>query len=210
MNRNVLVLTYDDIRNANRNGLDTVPDPEWISRFAYYFAGTQLPPGTVKAIILYPDDPDRSRMSYSVNDHGFRILKERRGKLPPPDEFPRVFKRMTFRNGNNPEGLEKVVVRRKILLHGEWHPVVGWAYWDELVPLTRWRTEPDGSLTEIEPYLDRARFPQWSEKPISTLTKCAEMDAMRRAWPGVFEELHIPEELDWVWGQFEAEHAVAA
>jgi len=210
MERSVLILTYDDIRNANRADKPAGGDAEWLSKFAYYVEGTQLPPGAVKAVIIHPDDPQYGRMSCCVDEEGFRILKQRCGKLPPPDEFPKVKKQPSSRSASNPEGLYQIVVRRKIHLHGEWHPVAGWAMWDEMVPLTRWRRGPDGTRSEIEPYLDAVRFPHWAEKPITSLTRCAEMDAMRKAWPTVFGDLHRPEELDWMLAETEAETALAA
>jgi hypothetical protein len=71
------------------------------------------------------------------------------------------------------------------------------------------RTDPDERNSRIR-LLPRvfdgkadARPGMKDARSITKLTGRAEMDAVRRAWPDVYQDIYRPEELEWLCGRYE-------
>lgn len=114
----------------------------------------------------------RETMVIQVGIDGLRAIADRTGCYAPggPAEF---------RYGPGGRLIEARVIIRKRTPDGTWHDVVGWARWDEYVQRTR-----DGEPTSF-----------WATMPHVMLAKCAEAQALRRAFPAHLGGLYVPEEL---------------
>ena len=79
---------------------------------------------------------------------------------------------------------------------GEWFPVVGEAYWDELAPIRdEWEEDPEtGAGEDRRKILDTSG--NWPSMPRLMLAKCATMQALRAGWPDQFGGIYVEEEMD--------------
>jgi hypothetical protein len=108
--------------------------------------------------------------------------------------------------GTNPVGL---VLARVTLFQqdnlGEWFPVVGEAYWDELAPIRdEWVEKVESGKWEksgrqiLGTGAESGELSggNWERMPRLMLQKCATMQALRAGWPEAFGGLHAEEEMD--------------
>lgn len=110
---------------------------------------------------------------------GFRSIAARTGRYRPDEQPPRFEK--TEATNRNPAGIESATVTVYYQdEQGRWHPVAGTAYWDEFAPISEKTGKPMG---------------KWPEMPRLMLAKCAEAQALRRAFPeqigGLYEQTEI-------------------
>ena len=149
------------------------------------------------AFVFNKDDAAKRQMVIVISIDGQRSLAERTGAYRPDDRAPR------FANGAekdpkvNPQGLTSAEVTVYKHAHGEWFPVTSVAYWEEVAPLKEvWlpdetgKRRPTGKL-ELDEKKDA-----WKRMPRIMLAKCAEMAALRKAFPDDFSGLYGEGEMD--------------
>jgi phage recombination protein Bet len=153
----------------------------------------------IMPLVFSKDRPDKRRMAIIVGIDGQRMIAHRCGNYRPASEPTQFVERRRRKSEINPLGL----VLARVTLHqqdnkGEWFPVVGEAYWDELAPIRdEWKEEDPktgASAKTGRQILDASG--NWARMPRLMLAKCATMQALRAGWPDQFGGLYVEEELD--------------
>ncbi len=151
----------------------------------------------IYAVVYNKDRPEKRKMSIITGIDGFRAVAGRNRDYRPDDGEPDFRYDPSLKGPNNPLGLERAMVRCfKLSPTGEWHPVVGIAYWDEFAPLkeiweydeTQKKRVPSGKV-ELDPKS------KWATMPRIMLAKCAEAQALRKGWPEDLSGVYAPEEM---------------
>jgi len=173
----------------------------------------------IYAFVFGKDNPNNRRLSVVTAIDGYRAIAERTGNYRPDDHAPRIeFSEDAKDSAKNPLGIVRAEVTVYKYAHGEWFPVTGEAYWDEYAPIIEtgeggfeWvdtghtypaghpkagkpkkKKVPIGDVTEA---LDPQK-PNWRKMARVMIAKCAEAQAIRRAWPDDFSGLEVEEEVD--------------
>lgn len=171
----------------------------------------------IYAVVYSKDDEKKRKMSIITGIDGFRAVAARNRDYRPDDEEYRIHYDEALKNPDtNPLGIEKAVVRAfKLSPNGQWHPVVGIAYWDEFVPLRNMAGDdeyewvetgevwPDTGKpkkrkvlrqgAEAKPMLGRDS--KWRSMARVMIAKCAEAQALRKGWPEDLSGVYAPEEM---------------
>lgn len=172
----------------------------------------------IYAVVYSKDKAEKRRMSIITGIDGFRAVAARNRDYRPDDEEPKIVYDAALKNpDSNPLGVEKAVVRAfKLAPNGEWHPVIGIAYWDEFAPLRdagddddyEWvdtgEVWPDSGKpkkrkqlkagAQAKPMLGKDS--KWRTMGRIMIAKCAEAQALRKGWPEDLSGVYAPEELD--------------
>lgn len=173
----------------------------------------------IYAFVFGKDDPGKRRLSVVTGIDGYRAIAERTQCYRPDDKAPRIeYSEDAKCPSKNPLGIVRAEVTVYKHSHGAWHPVVAEAYWDEYAPIIetgeggfewvetgqiypaghakagkpKFRKKPIGDVTEA---LDSSK-PNWRKMGRVMIAKCAEAQALRRAWPDDFAGLDVEEEVD--------------
>lgn len=173
----------------------------------------------IYAFVFGKDDPAKRKMTVVTAIDGYRAIAERTQNYRPDDRAPRIeYSDDAKCERSNPLGIVRAEVTVYKHAHGAWFPVVGEAYWSEYAPITSAGDEgfewvdtgekyPPGhakagkakyrkkQLGEVSETLDPAK-PNWRKMPRVMIAKCAEAQALRRAWPDDFSGLEVAEETD--------------
>lgn len=151
----------------------------------------------IYCFIFGKDNPDKRRMSIIVGIDGLRSVAKRSGEYRPDNRAPRfVTDPEKIDEATNPLGLVSAEVSVFQFSHGDWHEVAAVAYYDEFAPIVdggEWRDRKfikDGTRT-LDPKKDN-----WRKMPRIMLSKCAEAQAIRRAWPEDLSAIYADEEID--------------
>lgn len=173
----------------------------------------------ISAIVFSKDDPKKRRMTIITGIDGLRVIAARSRRYRPDEDEPRYEIDPDLKSPANPVGLVKAVVKIHIaddMREGGWRPVTGVAYWDEFAPI---KEEVEGGFDyvdtgEVWPDTGKpkkrkvARNPgaaviaqldtsgQWGKMPRVMLAKCAEAQALRKAFPEDLSALYEAAELD--------------
>jgi phage recombination protein Bet len=135
----------------------------------------------IYAFVFNKDNPKYRQMTVVTAIGGYRAIAERTASYRPDDRAPRY--EMGEKDAKtNPLGILRCEVTVYKRAHGEWFPVVGEAFWDEYVPVR------DGV---IDP-----KKTGWVKMPRIMIAKCAEANALRKAWPDDLEGLYEESEID--------------
>jgi len=156
----------------------------------------------IYAFVFSKDKPDRRRMSIVVGIDGFRAVAKRSGEYRPDTRAPRfTYDPALVDEAKNPLGLISAEVSVYQHSHGQWHEVAAVAYWDEFAPIVeggKWVNGEDGRRSfrkdgtmQLDPNKDN-----WRKMARLMLAKCAEAQAIRRAWPEDLSAIYSDEELD--------------
>lgn len=156
----------------------------------------------IYAFVFNKDKPERRRMSIVVGIDGFRAVAKRSGEYRPDTRAPRFTYDPSIANeATNPLGIVCCEVSVFQHSHGQWHEVSAAAYWDEFAPIVeggKWTFGEDGrrffkkdGTMQLDPNKDN-----WRKMPRVMLAKCAEAQAIRRAWPEDLSAIYSDEELD--------------
>lgn len=175
------------------------------SLFIEYARSKRLDPFSkqIIAVVYSKDNAEKRKMTIIVTQDGQRVLASRCRDYRPAETEPEFVYRAELKGPTNPLGIEKVTVTLfKQDSAGTWHPIKGWAYWDEYAPIKEeWaydqeerKRKPTGKMT-----LDPSG--NWSKMPRVMLAKCANMVALRSGWPETFAGAYAEEELDRVQAQ---------
>lgn len=173
----------------------------------------------IYCFVFGKDDPAKRRMSVVTGIDGYRAIAERTQCYRPDDKAPRIEYSDDAKDpSKNPLGIVRAEVTVYKFSHGAWHPVTAEAYWDEYAPIIetgeggfewvatgkfypeghakagkpKYRKQQIGDVTEA---LDPSK-PNWRKMARVMISKCAEAQALRRAWPDDFAGLEVEEEID--------------
>lgn len=173
----------------------------------------------IYAFVFGKDDPAKRKMTVVTAIDGYRAIAERTHNYRPDDKPPQIeYSDDAKCQSKNPLGIISCRVTVFKFAHGEWFPVIGEAYWDEFAPIVssgdggfewvgtgqmypagharagkeRMKKSPLGELVEA---LDPTK-PNWRKMARVMIAKCAEAQALRRAWPDDFSGLEVEEEID--------------
>lgn len=147
----------------------------------------------ISPLVFNKNKPDKRRMSIITTIDGLRVIAARSGRYRPDENEPGLSYDPAEKSPTNPLGLIKAVV--KVYIDDK--PVTGVAYWDEFAPISdEWgedsatgRRKPTGKKA-----LDTGG--NWGRMPRVMLAKCAEAQALRKAFPEDMSGLYEGAELD--------------
>lgn len=180
---NALVTWTDKQLSLIRQTVAKDTTPSEFDMFIHTCRAVRLDPlrKQVFAFVFSKDDPKKRQLTIVTSIGGYRSIAERTGAYRPDDKAPRFD--MGEKNADsNPLGIIRCEVTVYKHSHGEWWPVVGEAWWDEYVPLY------DGKID---------KFKQgWVKMPRIMIAKCAEANALRKAWPDDFANILEESEID--------------
>lgn len=149
-------------------------------------------------LVFNKGNQEKRRMSIVVTRDGLRVIASRCRDYRPASEKAEILFDKALVSPTNPKGIVSTTVRLwKQDKAGDWHPVIGEAYWDEFAPVSdEWaydqekgRRSPTGKKV-----LDTSG--NWARMPIVMITKCAEAQALRAGWPEEFSGVYLQEEMD--------------
>jgi phage recombination protein Bet len=153
----------------------------------------------ISALVFNKNKPEKRRMSIITGIDGLRAIAARSGRYRPDENEPVITYDPSLKSPTNPLGIEKAVVRIYIRDEGgdAWRPVAGVAHWDEFAPITEeWgedertgKRRPTGKMT-----LDASG--NWYRMGRVMISKCAEAQALRKAFPEDLSGLYEGAELD--------------
>lgn len=153
----------------------------------------------IAAIVFNKNKPDKRNMSIITTIDGMRAIAARSGRYRPDEEEPDYTVDPAEAGPLNPKGLVKAKVKIWIadsMNAGGWKPATGVAYWEEFAPIKdEWaenesgKFKPTGAQT-----LDTGG--NWGKMPRIMLAKCAEAQALRKAFPEDLSGLYEGAEVD--------------
>lgn len=152
----------------------------------------------ISALVFNKNKPDKRRMSIITGIDGLRAIAARSGRYRPDEHEPEITYLPELKGPTNPLGIEKAVVRIYIRDGGgtEWRPVAGVAYWDEFAPISEeWKEGDDGRRRPTgKMVLDAGG--NWARMGRVMICKCAEAQALRKAFPEDLSGLYEASEMD--------------
>lgn len=146
----------------------------------------------ISPLVFSKDNPEKRRMSIITTIDGLRVIAARSGRYRPDENEPEFTYVESEKGPTNPLGLEKARVR--IFIDDK--PVTGVAYWSEFAPIKEeWAKGEDGRRRPTgKMVLDTGG--NWGRMPRVMLAKCAEAQALRKAFPEDTSGLYEAAELD--------------
>lgn len=156
----------------------------------------------IYAFVFNKKDADKRRMSIIVGIDGFRAVAKRSACYRPDDKAPRfTIDPALINEKTNPLGMVSVEVTVYQHAQGQWWPVTAIAFWDEFAPLIEdgeWKESESGKrfFKGNGTYRLDPKKENWRKMPRVMLAKCAEAQAIRRAWPEELSAVYSDEELD--------------
>ena len=152
------------------------------------------------AQIFSKDDPKKRQMVVVVGIDGQRLIAERTGNYRPDDKVPKIkADKKKIDPAINPLGIVSAEVTVYKFSHNGWFPCPAIAYWDEYAPISEeWGDDPNniGKRKKTgRQSLDMTK-PMWTRMARAQLAKCAEMNALRKAFPESYAGIYAKEELD--------------
>lgn len=147
----------------------------------------------ISPLVFNKNKPDKRRMSIITTIDGLRVIAARSGRYRPDEDEPELTYDEAEKGPTNPLGL----VKAKVRIYIDDKPVTGVAYWSEFAPISdEWgedeatgRRRPTGRKV-----LDTQG--NWGRMPRVMLSKCAEAQALRKAFPEDLSGLYEGAELD--------------
>ena len=152
----------------------------------------------IMPLVFSKDRPGKRRMVIIVGIDGQRMIAHRCGNYRPASEPTFFVENRRRKSAINPLGL----VLARVTLHqqdnkGDWFPVIGEAYWDELAPIRdEWAEDAETGTPARTGRQVLELGGNWARMPRLMLAKCATMQALRAGWPDQFGGLYCEEELD--------------
>jgi phage recombination protein Bet len=152
----------------------------------------------IYAFVFNKTDEKKRQMTLVTSISGYRSIAARTGNYRPDNRAPRfTYDENVIDPQTNPTGLVSAEVSVFVHSHGQWHEVVGWARWEEYVPLKEeWVADETGQRRPSgKPAIDKGKG-GWIKMPSIMLAKVAEASALRRAFPDDFAGLYTEDEVD--------------
>lgn len=153
----------------------------------------------ISAIVFNKNKPDKRRMSIITGIDGLRSIAARSLRYRPDEDEPDFEYDPALKSDTNPAGLVKARVRIYIRDEGgkEWRPVSGVVYWEEFAPLSEeWAENPQTGRRQPTGRMVLDKGGNWARMPRIMLAKCAEAQALRKAFPEDLSGLYEGAELD--------------
>jgi phage recombination protein Bet len=153
----------------------------------------------ISALVFNKNKPDKRRMSIITGIDGLRAIAARSARYRPDENEPEYTYEPSLKGATNPLGVEKAVVRIYIRDEGghEWRPVSGVAYWDEFAPISEeWGEDPQTGRRKPTGKQVLDTQGNWGRMPRVMLAKCAEAQALRKAFPEDLSGLYEGAEMD--------------
>lgn len=149
----------------------------------------------ISAIVFNAGKADKRQMAIIVSRDGHRIMAQRCQDYRPASEPTRYETDPSLKSKTNPHGLiSATVTLYKQDNKGQWHPVIGEAFWDEFAPVKdEWAYDP--AAGSRKPTGEQTLDGTWARMPRLMLAKCAESQALRAGWPDQFSGTYAEEEL---------------
>lgn len=147
----------------------------------------------ISPLVFNKNKPDKRRMSIITTIDGLRVIAARSGRYRPDENEPGLTYDQTEKSPTNPLGLIKAVV--KVYINDK--PVTGVAYWDEFAPISdEWGEDPASGRRKPTGKKTLDTGGNWGRMPRVMLAKCAEAQALRKAFPEDMSGLYEGAELD--------------
>lgn len=151
----------------------------------------------ISPLVFNKDKPDKRRMAIVTTIDGLRVIANRSRRYRPDEEEAEYTFDEALKADTNPLGLVKAKVRVFIQDdRGAWHPTVGVAYWDEFAPLKDEWVDKEGGGRRKSGKQTLDTVGNWGRMPRVMLAKCAEAQALRKAFPEDMSALYEGAELD--------------
>jgi phage recombination protein Bet len=168
--------------------------------FIEYAKSKQLDPFSkqIIAVVYSKDNAEKRKLTIIVTQDGQRVLASRCRDYRPAEAEPEFIYKPELKSPTNPLGIEKVTVTLfKQDSAATWHPIKGWAYWDEYAPVREeWAYDPEEKKRKPTGKLTLDASGNWAKMPRVMLAKCANMVALRAGWPETFAGAYAEEEMD--------------
>jgi phage recombination protein Bet len=153
----------------------------------------------ISALVFNKNKPDKRRMSIITGIDGLRAIAARSGRYRPDENEPVITYLPELKGPTNPLGIEKAVVRIYIRDEGghEWRPVAGVAHWDEFAPISEeWAEDPQTGRRRPSGKMVLDTSGNWFRMGRVMISKCAEAQALRKAFPEDLSGLYEGAEMD--------------
>lgn len=152
----------------------------------------------ISALVFNKNKPDKRRMSIITGIDGLRAIAARSNRYRPDENEPQITYDPSLKGPTNPLGIEKAVVRINIRdADGDtWRPVAGVAHWDEFAPISEEWTEGDDGRRRKTGKLVLDTQGNWGRMARVMISKCAEAQALRKAFPEDLSGLYEGAEMD--------------
>jgi phage recombination protein Bet len=153
----------------------------------------------VHCFIFHADKPDKRQMVPVIAIGGFRSIAARTGCYRADNRPARIEADPSQSDpATNPHGLVRAEVSVFQYSHGEWHEIVGEAYWNEAAPIVdEWaEDERSGRRKKTGKRALDSKKEGWVRMPRLMLAKVAEASALRKAWPDDFTNVYEESEID--------------
>ncbi len=151
----------------------------------------------IYAVVYSKDKPDKRRMSIITGIDGYRAVAARNRDYRPAEEAPQIEYDPNVKSDTNPVGIVSCLVRCwKLAPDGQWHPVAGIAYWDEVCPMTeRWAYSQEEGKRVPTGEFELDKKSNWYKMPRVMVAKVAEAQALRRGWPEDLSGIYTEDEM---------------
>lgn len=146
----------------------------------------------IHAVVYNKDKPLKRKMSIITGIDGFRAIAERTGAYRPDEDEPEFTYDPAEKGPLNPLGLVKAVVR----IWKNEKRATGVAYWTEFAPIKDEWAENDAGKYKPTGKQTLDTGGQWGKMPRVMLAKCAEAQALRKAFPEQLSGLYEAAEFD--------------
>ncbi|RZJ46492.1 MAG: phage recombination protein Bet [Brevundimonas sp.] len=146
----------------------------------------------ISPLVFNKNKPEKRRMSIITTIDGLRVIAARSGRYRPDEDEPEFFYDPEEKGLTNPLG----ITRARVRIYIDDKPVTGVAYWSEFAPISEeWAQGEDGRRRPTgKMVLDTGG--NWARMPRIMLAKCAEAQALRKAFPEDTSGLYEAAELD--------------
>jgi phage recombination protein Bet len=153
----------------------------------------------ISALVFHKKHPEKRRLAVHAGIDGLRAIAARSGRYRPDEAEPQISYLPELKGPSNPLGVEKALARVFIRDEGgpHWRPVAGVAYWEEFAPLTEeWAEDPASGRRRPTGQLRLDPAGSWARMGRVMIAKCAEAQALRKAFPEGLSGLYESAELD--------------
>lgn len=172
--------------------------PDEFRQFIHICRHTELDPLRRQAycFVFHKDDAEKRQMVPVIAIGGFRSIAARTNCYRPDNRAPRIEYDDSLKAPDNPLGIVRAEVSVFQFSHGQWFEVVGEAYWEEYAPVVdEWEGARGDRRKTGRRVLDQKKT-GWIKMPRIMIAKCAEAQALRRAWPDSFSAVYEESEID--------------
>lgn len=151
----------------------------------------------IYAIVYSKNNPDKRRMSIITGIDGYRAVAARNRDYRPGGDAPQIEYDENLKGDTNPAGIISATVKCwKLAPDGQWHPVAGIAYWDEVCPLTdKWAFDQQQNKRVPTGEMELDKKSNWYKMPRVMVSKVAEAQALRRGWPEDLSGIYTEDEM---------------